>query len=262
MLYQTHELILVLILLAGIVLFYFASLNLFQRKKKNNPEYAPGGLGPMEGALLGLISLLLSFTFSKSASNYDQRRKLVVEEMNDIGTVLLRSDLYIDSLRTEFRADLKDYIAARIDYYEAEDDERINNALQHAEVLSQKIWMRASQAAQQPGDVKSMQMIPAVNSMMDIVSRREEARQAHTPDIIIALLFILIWAGSFMVGFAARTKKAEWIILCIYSLMTVITTYVILDLDRPRKGMINTHAIHQNMTHLFEMASEKNSRQM
>ena len=257
MLYQTHELMLVLVLLGGIVLFYFAALRLFQHRKKKNPDYAPGGLGPMEGALLGLISLLLSFTFNKSASNYDQRRKLVVEETNDISTVLLRSDLYADSLRTAFRSNLKDYIASRIDYYETVDDESINNALQRAEMLSQKIWMRASQAAQQPGDVKSMQMIPAVNSMMDIVSRREEARLAHTPDIIIVLLFILIWAGSFIVGFAVKTKKADWIILCIYSLMTVITTYVILDLDRPRKGMINTHAIHQSMTHLVEMASER-----
>ena len=257
MLYKTHELILVLILLTGIVLFYFVALYIFQRRKKKNPDYAHGGLGPMEGALLGLISLLLSFTFNKSASNYDQRRKLVVEETNDISTVLLRSDLYPDSLRAEFRANLKDYIMTRIDYYEAEDDESISLVLQRAETLSQKIWMRASQAAKQPGDVKSMQMIPAVNSMMDIVSRREEARQAHTPDIIIALLFILIWAGSFIVGFAAKSKKADWIILCIYSLMTVITTYVILDLDRPRKGMINTHTIHQSMTHLIEMASER-----
>ena len=229
-------------------------MRLFQRQQKNNPGYEPGGLGPFEGALLGLVSLLLSFTFNKSASNYEQRRKLVVEEANGISTVLLRSDLYPDTLRLQFRKDLKDYVAARVEYYEAKNDEsRIQEMLARAETLAQKIWKRASDEAGQPGDVKSMQMIPAVNNMMDALSKREEARQAYTPDEIICLLFILIWAGSLMVGFAGKSKKPDWIILCTYSLMTVLTTFIIFDLDRPVRGMITTHAIHHNMEHLIEM---------
>jgi hypothetical protein len=34
-----------------------------------------------------------------------------------MGTALLRSDLYSDSIRNEFRHDFKDYIEARLAYY-------------------------------------------------------------------------------------------------------------------------------------------------
>jgi hypothetical protein len=41
-----------------------------------------------------------------SSDRYDSRRKIVVEEANCIGTAILRSDLYADSARTQFRNDL------------------------------------------------------------------------------------------------------------------------------------------------------------
>src|SRR5204863_5742831 len=52
--------------------------------------------------LTGLLFFLLAFTFSMSASRYDARRTTVIEEANDIGTAILRSDLYPDSVRNLF----------------------------------------------------------------------------------------------------------------------------------------------------------------
>ncbi len=66
---------------------------------------------------------MLAFTFNKSASNYDSRKSILVQEANDIATALFRADLYPDSIRQEFRSDLKKYINARIDYYKAGNDE-------------------------------------------------------------------------------------------------------------------------------------------
>jgi hypothetical protein len=42
-----------------------------------------------------------------SGERYDTRRKIIIEEANDIGTALLRSDLYPDSTRTLFRSDFR-----------------------------------------------------------------------------------------------------------------------------------------------------------
>lgn len=102
-----------------------------------------------------------------------------------------------------------------------------------------------------PSSVKSMQMIPAVNEMMDTVSSREEARKAHVQESILWLLFLFSLAGSFIVGYASKSKRADWIILLFYSFMTVMTVYLILDLDQPRHGIINTKSTHEGMNELM-----------
>ena len=253
MLYTIPAPVLVGILFIAIIFFYWLGLRAMQYKKKKDPSYTPDGVGPLEGAVLGLLSLLLAFTFNQAASNYDVRRSLVVEEANDIGTALFRAALYPDSLKRAFRSDFKQYIDARIAYYEAgTDEERIAATLQEASDLSMRIWQRASSISRLPGDpTRSMQMIPAINNLIDAMSRREELRKKHIPESILWLLFLLCLTGSFIVGYASKSRKIDYVILCTYSLMTVMTIYFILDLDRPRRGIITTSAAHENIQGLL-----------
>ncbi len=65
-------------------------------------------------------------------------------------------------------------------------------------------------------------------------------------------------AGSFIVGYATKAKKINWIIISVYSLMIVMTVYIILDLDRPRRGIINTDNMHLNMEKLFNVFKNDN----
>ncbi len=247
--YNTDSLILSVLLFLGIVLFYFLGFKISQHQRRRNPENEPAGFGPFEGAMLGLLSLLLGFTFNMAASRFDMRKEQILHEANCIGTVLLRADLYPDSVRREFRSDLEVYIKERIQYYEAGGDEKeIKLSLQKANSISERIWNRAAIISQKNEVViKSMQMVPAVNEMIDVVTSREEIRNAHVPESIFGMLFILCFAGSFIVGYSCKSKKADLVILFSYSLMTVMTVYLILDLDKPRQGIINTSLTHQNM---------------
>lgn len=79
-LYNINSITLSALLFIGIILFYFLGLRVFQYKKKRTPSYEPIGMGPFEGAMLGLISLLLAFTFNKSASYYEMRREALIGE--------------------------------------------------------------------------------------------------------------------------------------------------------------------------------------
>jgi hypothetical protein len=86
---------------------------------------------------LGLTALLLSFAFGMSATKFDNRRQLIVEEVNNIGTTILRCDLYPDSARNLFRADLKNYLEARIAYYSVGDDlAQIQKTIETADSIS------------------------------------------------------------------------------------------------------------------------------
>ena len=250
-LYRMPLPLIVFVLFTGIFLLYFSGATLGKYKKLNNPEAKAEGIGPLEGALLGLLSLLLSFTFSMSASRYDARRALIVKEANDIGTVILRSDLYADSLRTQFRKDLQEYAEARIAYYEAATNKIISQELTKAGVISGRIWERATIISKKsPEVVRDNQMLPAVNEMIDIVTSRDASRLATVPEPIIYLLIILTLLGSFIVGYGKKEKKNDWIIITLYSVMTVLTIYTILDLDRPNRGNIKTDTPHKKMNEL------------
>ena len=134
-----------IILFIGILIFYIAGAWLGNYQKKNNPAAKAEGVGPLEGALLGLLALLLSFTFSMSASRYDTRRSLLIEEANNIGTAVLRADMYPDSIRLDFRKDFQQYLETRIDYYTAGNDEiKIQKTITDAAKISAHIWQRAT----------------------------------------------------------------------------------------------------------------------
>ncbi|MBA3674587.1 MAG: hypothetical protein H0W75_06460 [Chitinophagaceae bacterium] len=259
-LYNIPVIIIALFLFAFIILFYIFGFYTIRYQKKKDPRFITTGIVPMESALLGLLSLLLAFTFDNSAANHNTRNALLLQEADDIGTALLRSDLYPDSIRQQFRKEFKEYIITRIDYYKAKRDAvKIQVALKNADLISTKIWQHASAISQQsPLDNQSIQMIPAINNMIDTMNKREVSRASHVPESILWLLFLLAMAGSFIVGYASNSKKINWIVIFVYSFMTVMTVYLILDLDRPRRGIINTDNMHLNMEKLLDAFKNDN----
>jgi hypothetical protein len=225
---------------------------------KRNPEIFSDGLGSLEGALLGLVALLLAFTFSMSASRYDERRHIIVEEANVIGTAILRADLYPDSIREAFRKDFKEYVEARISYFESGIDiPKVVEAMAKGETVSKRIWDRASSLGREPKYlVQTNQMIPALNSMIDIVTTRFYVTRAKVPESILWLLFLLSLVASLVVGYGRKGSKLDWVVVAGFSLMTCLAIYLILDLDRPRRGLINMDDANARIVELREMFEE------
>lgn len=84
------------------------------RQAIKDEEGARIGLGAVEGALFGLMGLLMAFTFSGAASRFDTRRQLILQEANAIGTAWLRLDLLKPATREPLRQLFRDYLEARI----------------------------------------------------------------------------------------------------------------------------------------------------
>ena len=249
--FKYSNLIISVFLFVGILVMDYLG---FRAKIKKNTE-GNEGLGAMEGALLGLLGLLLAFTFNLSSLRHDARREAVVEEANNIGTALLRADLYADSIKHLLKADFKQYIESRINYYEVGNDEvKIQNALSQSTLISQKIWARVAELSQKKENyLCSIQMIPALNSMIDIVTSRDDKRLAHVPESIIYLLFILCLTSAFIIGYGRKNQKMDWILVSCFAIMISITVYLILDLDQSRSGVITTDTAHQKMLELRRM---------
>src|SRR6478735_6041035 len=80
-------------------------------------DEATAALSVIKNAVLGLLALLLAFSFSLASSRYDARRELVVQEANAIGTAYLRAELLDEGVRRAYAADLRAYADTRLAYF-------------------------------------------------------------------------------------------------------------------------------------------------
>src|SRR5271168_4650577 len=73
-----------------------------------------GQEGYVVSAVLGLLALLLGFTFSLAVDRFEGRRQLVLEESNAIGTAFLRAQLLGEPHRTRLSQLLVTYTDNKI----------------------------------------------------------------------------------------------------------------------------------------------------
>lgn len=237
--HRTDALVLCLFLFIAMLLTF--QLGQLTEKKWKQEESETKGISFLLSAIFGLSAFILAFTFGISAERYSNVRNLIIEEANDIGTALLRSDLYSDSVKDAFRADFKQYLDARISFYDHVTDlGSLTNVKQNAEKARTALWSRVTQQSKVPNMlIPSNNMIPALNNMFDIATTIEMNLYARVPDLIIYMLFILGLVTSFIGGYTSKSlKQKDWIIIIAFALFSSMVTYITLDLGRPMRGVI------------------------
>ena len=188
--------LLVLVLFVTMLLAVEAGLRLGRHYRTRHGGEKAEGLGSLEGGVLGLMGLLLAFYFSGAASRFDDRRALIVEEANDIGTAWLRLDLLPDSAQPAIRESFRSYVDARIEAYRAVPDyDAAMTKLARAGELQGIIWNQAITAAKGDWVRPRPSCLPALNAMFDITTTRRYATQMHPPPVIFILLAVLVLIG-------------------------------------------------------------------
>jgi hypothetical protein len=240
-------------LFLGMVLLLEIGRCIGVRRLAQDPEGARAGIGAVEGAIFGLMGLLIAFTFSGAASRFDMRRQLIVEETNAIGTAYLRLDLLPAAAQPALRESFRNYVDARLEAYRALPDIQAAKAgLAKASALQAEIWGKAI-AACRSADSPSATMLltPALNQMIDITTTRTMAAQMHPPMVIFAMLVVLALVSSLLAGYGMAGGKARsWIHMVGFAAIMAVTAYVILDIEYPRLGLIRIDAFDQALVDL------------
>ena len=107
-----------LALFAGMLLLLDVGRRIGARRRVADPDGAQAGTGAVDGAVFALLGLLVAFTFSGAATRFDERRSLIVQETNDIGTAYLRVNLLPDSAQPAMRDLFRRYVDSRIEAYQ------------------------------------------------------------------------------------------------------------------------------------------------
>ena len=240
-------------LLLGMIVFQEIGLRIGKWMNRD-PESAPSGLGTVEGAVFALLGLLIAFTFSGAASRFDERRKLVVEEANNIGTAWLRIDLLPEASQLPVRQVFRKYLDSRIETYRKLPDVAAAQAEFSKSVkLQDEIWALAVKGCSESGSTApSMLLLPAINAMIDITTTRAMASQFHPPKIVFVLLVALSLTAALLAGYSmgAVGRKRSWIHIAGFALVMVITVYVIIDIEYPRFGFIRVDQVDEVLREL------------
>jgi hypothetical protein len=241
-------------MLGAMLVFLEIGRRIGVRRISHTPEDADSGLGTLEGAVFGLMGLLIAFTFSGAMSRFDGRRQLIVEESNDIGTAYLRVDLLPAASQPAMRELFRNYVDSRLQTYRLVPDmDAVNKELARSAKLQGDIWKLSVADSRLPDahpDAGKL-LLPALNAMIDITTTRTMASQFHPPRVIFAMLFILTLAGSLLAGHAmAKGKKRTWIHMLCFSLAMAAAIYIILDLEYPRVGFIRVDSFDRVLVDL------------
>ncbi|MCE5268614.1 MAG: hypothetical protein LLG00_12080 [Planctomycetaceae bacterium] len=211
------------------------------------------GFGAVEGAVFGLLGLLIAFTFSGAAARFDSRRQLIIEETNAIGTAYLRLDLLPAGAQPELRDCFRRYVDSRLAVYRRLPDiKAAKRDLAGMKVLQGEIWTKAVAACREGGSHSAaLLLLPALNQMIDITSTRTMVAEIHPPAIVFAMLAIVAMTGSLLAGYGmAGGKIRSWIHTLGFAAIMATTMYVILDIEYPRLGLIRIDPFDRAMTEL------------
>ncbi|WP_439859194.1 hypothetical protein [Pseudomonas sp. MBLB4136] len=198
--------------------------------------------GSVQASILGLLALLLGFTFSMSMQRYDDRNQALIEEANAIGTTVLRVQLLPAPRQERMTEMLRQYIELRITLGEI-------NLTQHAErnrynqqvkQLQGQLWDLAVQATNEdPRPVTTGAFVAALNEMIDNQGKRHALLQMHVPEVVLLLLFIVFIASVGILGYSSGLSGKRIVApTVLVSFLISMIVFIIIDLDRPMRGLI------------------------
>ena len=210
-----------------------------------------GGLGTVEGALFGLMGLLLAFTMSGALQRFDDRRQLVLQESTAAATSYDRLGLFRGNTARDLQQKLKEYVLARVNFYRMPHDfllwrnmEEFSEAQEQA-IAARKRELWDSAVASCPSDnfqPACSLALPALNSLFDVARLRAGASEKHPPQIIYVMLFGLGLGCSLLAGFGMAGAARSRVHMVLFAGTLTFALYIVTDMEYPRLGLISIEA--------------------
>jgi hypothetical protein len=212
-----------------------------KRRLKKYPESKIKGYSAVENSIFAILSLILSLTFTGTLSRYEYRVNLVLQEANAIGTAYLRLDLLPKDAQDRLRPLYREYTQSRINVFEHYKNRQLSNSyFRQSLKLQSQIWEIANAAVlidKNPG-INTL-VLSSTNDMIDIANERLQAMRIHPPRIVYILLFTLALISAFLVGLnMSVNEKRPLFYMAVFCLTISGITYIILDLEAPRLGVV------------------------
>ena len=240
--YDINSFFLVTILFMAILLFYELGFRIGKYKQQATDKEIKEQTSAIQAGILGLLALLLGFTFNMALQRFDNRSQAEIKEANAIGTAMLHTKLLPAPFDTSAAALMEEYIDLRllisdIDLTHTNQRRAFN---QKTDKLLDKLWQIANKAADiDPRPVISGYYINSLNDMIDARGERNAILQRHIPEAILLLLFFVFMLSGSIIGYSSGLSlKRAYVPTVLLTLLIVLVVFITIDLDRPKRGII------------------------
>jgi len=232
----------------GVAIVLLAGEIGWQLGTRIKPAGMGGNISAVEQSLLGLLALIVGFTFLMALTRFEARREAVLNEANAIGTTALRARLLPEPYRAETLKLLREYVQIRIDYIPTgkslAEQPRL---IERSNKIQEALWQQAKAlSARDNNMVPTGLFIQTLNEMIDNQGKRLSALRNYIPDAVLLSLFVIAAVACGFAGYASGLDplRTRMPVLVTVALVCGVI-FVILDLDRPNVGFITIS--HQPM---------------
>jgi hypothetical protein len=207
------------------------------RRAKERGQVDKGQEGYVISAVLGLLALLLGFTFALAVDRFDVRRRTVLQEANAISTTYLRIQLLDEPYRARLSQLVDDYVDNRLDLANAAKGD-VPPLLAKNDRLIVELWAETKAAFPTMKDYEfSSTFLDAMNRVVELDATRKTARLAHVPTEVFVILVIYQTVAAGVLGYVLVGRQGRGLGL-ILVLMFGLSLLLIIDIDRPTLGGI------------------------
>lgn len=206
-------------------------------RRRGEADRGESGDGYLLSAVLGLLGLLIGFTFSLALSRYDSRREMVVAEGNAIGTAWLRTTLVEGPEGDALRQTMRRYGAIRASLHSSDD----RDAVERKSAAAQgEIWQALRPALARLEPPLAASLVGATNEMFDAAASRKAEREARIPGRVLDIVSLYALMAAGMVGYVLGRWQDRRHLAASHALflLLALAMVLILDLDRPWSGGI------------------------
>ncbi len=225
-------------------------------RRRAGTEPASAESNAADGVVFALLGLMIAFTFTSSADRFDERRKLIIEQANVIGTAWLRVDLLAQPDREPIRRCMRDWVKLYLEIVSKppeEDSAEFKARLVQAHILEDQAWQAAVAAVDRsPRPQYANLVLSPINDWIDLTSTRVEMSDRGLPPLVMPTLIALAIAGAMLAGFGmAKQQARNPLHILLFAGTIAFSLFVIIDMSHPRSGLVRLDAADRAMKQLY-----------
>ena len=182
----------------------------------------------LEASMLGLLALMLSFTFAMALTRFDERRDALLNEANAIGTAALRAGLLPAPHAAESLKLFRDYVQIRLELTtRVPTPAEFDAAIARSNEIQSALWLQAKVAMAKDNAMAPTGLyIQALNETFDNQEKRLTAYRTRVPNIVLLALYGISIVSIGFAAYASGAEERRWR-LPVY-VMTLLVAAVIL----------------------------------
>ena len=228
------------IALVSLLLLVSAEIGFRFGKRSANTEANHTHLTTIQASILGMLALIIGFTFAMALHRYETRRDLVLQEANAIGTAYLRASFLPPTQSGPVKQALRQYLDIRIPLYSPKvEAAKVTATEKESSELQRGLWTQTVEAALAVPSAVTATFITSLNEVIDLDESRLHALRSHVPGAAWLLVLTISAVACYVTGYAAGSNGTRSALATIsLPVLIAIVITLVADLDRPRRGII------------------------